>query len=131
MITFNELYTKIRSAVLTAEPTAYVTATYVPKPGKFPAVFVREISRFTPTQYVSFAHTDNVHESTIEVQIFSNKASGAKTQADNLLGVLEATMRGQYYVMTSAAPVDNIDSSVYRITARFRRIVGGADTINT
>ena len=130
MIVFNEVYTKARAAVLSVYANAFVTSTYTPTPSKFPAVFVREVGSFTPTRYISLANTESVKEMTLEVQVFSNKTSGAKTEADSILSAVETALKAQYFYLISSAPVENADSTVYRLAARFRRIIGGADTIN-
>lgn len=129
MITFNQIYTRVRTAVLAVASTAFITSTYTPTPSKFPAVFVREVGKFTPTKCISLGNTEDVKEVTIEVQIYSNKTSGAKTEADGILSAIETALKTAYFYEISAAPIDNADSSLYRLVARFRRIVGGAETI--
>lgn len=129
MITFNEVYTKVRTAVLAVSSAAFITSTYTPTPSKFPAVFVREVGSFTPTRYLSLANTEKVKEITLEVQVYSNKKSGAKTEVDTILDAVEAALKHQYFYLVSSAPVENTDSTVYRHAARFRRIVADADEI--
>lgn len=130
MITFNEVYTKARAAVLSVSANAFVTSTYTPMPSRFPAVFIREIGNYTPTRYITLANTDNVREVTLEVQVYSNKTSGAKAEADGILSAVVSALKAQYFYLVSSAPVENADNTVYRVAARFRRVIGGADTIN-
>lgn len=115
---------------MSAVSDAFVTSTYTPTPSKFPAVFVREVGRFTPTRCISMSNTETVKEITIEVQVFSNKSSGAKTEADGIMSAIESALKAIYFHEVSAVPVENEDASVYRIASRFRRIVCGADTIS-
>lgn len=129
MITFNEVYTKARAAAISAASNAFVTSTYTPTPSKFPAVFIREVGEYTPTRYISLSSAENVKEMTLEVQIFSNKKSGAKTEVDTIFRSVESALKAQYFYLVSSAPVENVDSTVYRHAARFRRTIGGADTI--
>lgn len=129
MITFNEVYTKARAAALSAASNAFVTSTYTPTPSKFPAVFIREVGEYTPTRYISLSNTEKVKEMTLEVQLFSNKKSGAKTEVDTILLSVESALKAQYFYLVSSAPIENADSTVYRHAARFRRIIGDADTI--
>lgn len=131
MITFNEVYSKVRTAVLAVSANAFVTSTYTPTPSKFPAVFVREVGRFTPIQYISLNNTENVKELTLEIQVYSNKTSGAKTEADTIMSAAESALKAQYFYEVSASPAENADASVYRTVARFRRIIADADTINS
>lgn len=129
MITFNEVYSKVRAAIIAVSANAFVTSTYTPTPSKFPAVFVREVGSFTPTQYISLNNTEKVKEITLEVQVYSNKKSGAKSEADSLMSAAETALKTQYFYEISSAPVENADAAIYRIAARFRRIIADADTI--
>ena len=131
MISFNEIYTEVREAILAISPDAFVTSTYTPTPSKFPAVFVREIGKYTPPRYATLNNSENVSEVTYEVQIFSNKQSGAKSEADTLYAAIKVALKKQYFREASATPVDNADHTVYRFAATFRRIIADADNVKT
>lgn len=125
MISFNQVYTKIRSAVLTASSGANVTATYSLTAKAFPTVFVREIGSFTPQNTVTLATKQCVRESTVETQIYAKK----KSDADTLASAITAEMEKQHYVLVTSEPIDNADESLYRFVCRYRRIIGDADTL--
>lgn len=127
----NAIYTVIRSAVLAELPSANLTQTYIPAPAKFPTVFVREIGRFTPQTAQTVTNTQDVYETTWEVQIFSNLTSGAKEQAYKLMGVVKDAMRGLYFIETMENPVDNANNKYYTLIARFRRIIGSGEDMPT
>lgn len=129
MITFNEIYSRARAAALAVNENAFVTSTYVPTVSKFPAVFIREISRFTPQGNVSIAYSQNVQEITISAEVYSNKGSQGKREADKILNAVERAFQRMYFIETAAAPIDNADRSIYRISARFRRVICDADTL--
>lgn len=129
MITFEDVYTKARAAVLERYSSAYLTSMYEPIPSSFPAVSIRSVGRSTPAQNVSLNNTENVQEWTIEVQVCSNLKNAQKSEADSILSIIEQSMKSMFFVETSASPVDNADTNIYRLVARFRRIVADADEL--
>lgn len=129
MISNNSIYTVIHNAVLALDATANVTQTYSPIPAKFPTVFVREIGRFTPPTSQTITNSQDVYESTWEVQIFSNLTSGAKEQAYSLMQTVKDEFRGMYFIETMEHPVDSEKNKYYTLVARFRRIIWSGNTI--
>ena len=129
--TRNAIYTAIATAVTTAHSGAYCTSTYNATPPQLPCVFIREIGHFTPTDAVNLGYTEDVCRSTFEVQIFSNVAGGAQSQAYGILDVVKTAMRSMCFIETMENPVDNVDESIYRLVARFSRVICGGDAMPT
>lgn len=127
--TRNGIYTAIVSAIKAYDNDAYCTSTYTQTPPRFPCVFIREIGNFTPTNSVNLAFDENVKNITFEVQIFTNTAGAAQSTAYALLSVIEQRFKELYFIETSAAPIDNADENIYRLVARFSRIIAGGDTM--
>ena len=125
--TNNAIYTVVRNAVKAEYGSANITQTYSPTPSKFPTVFIREIGRFTPQQAATFSNAQDVYESSWEVQVFSNIASGAKEQAYAILGVVKTALRGLYFIETFESPLDQTDKSIYCLVARFKRVIGSGE----
>ena len=127
--TNNAIFTNIRAAVLAVVSTANCTQTYAPTPTKWPTVFAREIGHFTPNGTVTLSNTQDISESTWEVQIFSNLETGAKEQAYTLLDAVRTALRGMYFVETFESPLDSTGNKYYTLVARFRRIIGSGETM--
>lgn len=125
--TQNAIYTAIRSAVLASVPSANVTQTYSPTPSKFPTVFAREIGHFTPAQTQTMTNQQDVHETTWEVQIFSNLTSGAKEQAYKLMAAVKSALKALYFIEVSENPIDNANAKYYTLIARYRRVIGSGE----
>ena len=125
--TRNAIYSKVAGDVIAAHSDVYCTSTYNPIPPSIPCVFIREIGHYTPTEAVNLGYTEDIYRSTFEVQIFSNVAGGAQSQAYNILATVKTSFREMCFIETSEAPIDNADDSIYRLVARFERVICGGD----
>ena len=129
--TRNAIYSKVANDVTTAHSGAYVTSTYNQTPPPLPCVFCREVGHYTPTEAVNLAYNEDIYRCAFEVQIFSNAAGGAQTEAYNILATVKSAFREMCFIETMESPVDNADENIYRLTARFERVICGGDGMPT
>lgn len=127
--TRNAIYNYIVNAVLAEYPNAYCTSRLVPRPPLFPAVYIHEIDRSRPVQNVQLDFQDVQWESTFEVQVVSSKKNSAASEAYAIMDVARAAFNNLYYREFSETNKD--DSDTFAIFGRFRRIIGGGDTMPT
>lgn len=125
--TNNAIFTAVRNAVKAEYSTANVTQTYSLIPASFPTVFAREIGRLTPSETATLSNAQDISETTWEVQVFSNKSSGAKEQAYDIMAIVKTALRSLYFVETFESPLDQTDRTIYCLAARFRRIIGSGE----
>ena len=123
----NAVYIRVRSAIIAQFPSAYITSRMVAKPSSFPAVLIHEIDRNRPIQNTQLDYQDVQWESVYEIQIVSAKANTAATEAYNIMDVARQTMSDIYYREFSETNIDSGDT--FTLIGRFRRIVGGGDTM--
>lgn len=123
----NAIYTRIANAIKTAFPNAYCTSRMVASPAKFPACLIHEIDNSRPLQNTQLDFEDVQYESVYEIQIVSNKANTAATEAYDIMAVAEAAFSGLYYRRFSQTNIDRSDT--FTIIARYRRVIGGGDTM--
>lgn len=95
-------------------------------PTSFPALSVEQIDN--PDAAVDLENTENAVTSTIEIQSFSNKNI---TEAKTIINKACGGMRIMGYVRQYGPKrVQNAaDTNIYRMVARFRRIVSSVDEI--
>ena len=125
--TFSGVYTEIRDAVKTANPSVYVTARLVDMPSVFPCVYVSRQERNRVNSALTLNDTDHAWEEDIQVNVFVNTET-ALTDANAIMDVVKGVMRGLHYRQYSEVPVDNVDT--YVLIDRFRRVIGGSDLID-
>ena len=125
----NAIYTRVANAIKADYPDAYTTSRMVASPAKFPAILIHEIDRNRPIQNTQLDFQDVQYESVFEIQVVSNKANTAATEAYAIMELARAAMSELYYREFSETNIDRSDT--FTIVGRFRRVIGGGDTMPT
>lgn len=125
----NEVFNTISVAVKTAYETAFVTGEYVPAPSSFPAVSIEEADNATRESTIDSSGQEKYVNVMYEVNVYSNKLSGRKTECKNILAIIDGEMRRLGFTRTMATPAPNADTSIYRMTARYQACVSSDYTI--
>ena len=125
----NAIYTRIVNAIRAAYPNTYCTSRLVAKPSTFPACYIHEIDRNRPQQYTQLDFQDVQYESVFEIQVVSAKNNTASTEAYNLMEIARQAFSDLYYREFSETNIDTGDT--FTIIGRFRRVIGGGDTMPT
>ena len=125
----NAIYTRVANAIKADYPNAYTTSRKVASPAKFPAILIHEIDRNRPIRNVQLDFQDVQYESVFEIQVVSNKANTAASEAYDIMELAESAMSNMYFRRFSQTNVDRGDT--FTVIARFRRIIGGGDTMPT
>lgn len=125
----NAVYSRIRAPIITQFPNAYITSRMVAKPSSFPAILIHEVDRNRPLRNTQIDFQDVQWESTFEAQVVSAKANTAATEAYAIMDIVRQAFSDLYYREFSETNIDNGDT--FTIVGRFRRIIGGGDTMPT
>lgn len=125
----NAVYNRIREAIKTDFPDTYCTSRYVAKPSTFPACFIHEIDNYRPIEFTQLDFEDVQWESAFEIQVVSNKKNTAASEAYNIMNTAKAAFSKLYYREFSETNIDTGDT--FTIVGRFRRRIGGGDTMPT
>lgn len=124
----NEVYSRVREAVLAEYPNAYVDSSYQPDPAEFPhvAFFMRDV--YAPREALDSTLHPAYVSMMFEAQVYTNQTSGKKTTAKKIMNIIIDTMAEMNMRVITNSPIQNLnDSSIYRLTARFE---GNADSDN-
>lgn len=125
----NAIYTRIVNAIRAVYPNTYCTSRLVAKPSTFPACYIHEIDRNRPLQYTQLDFQDVQYESVFEIQVVSAKNNTASAEAYNLMEIARQAFSDLYYREFSETNIDTGDT--FTIIGRFRRVIGGGDTMPT
>jgi len=123
----NAIFTYVRNAVAAEYPDAYITSRMVASPAQFPAILIHEIDRNRPIQNTQLDFQDVQWESSYEVQVISNKQNTAASEAYAIMELAKAAMSNLYYREFSETNIDR--GNTFTVIARFRRVIGGGDTM--
>ena len=120
----NEIFNIVATAVRTAYPGAFVVGEYVKSPSRFPCVSVIEIDNTAYDKTQSSGSLENHADITYEVNIYSNKISGKKSECKEIASLLDNEFATLGFSRTMLQPIPNMDdATIYRMTGRYRGVV--------
>lgn len=119
----SDVFTAVATALRTAHSGVYVTSEYVNAPPSFPAVSIIENDNRVVERYRTL-NIENAVAVMYEVQIFSNKPSGKKTEAKAIADTVDTAFASIGFTRTMRNQVTNLnDASIYRIVGRYEAII--------
>lgn len=120
----NEVYTRIATVLREKFPGINLSGEYVKAPSSFPHVSITQSD--TVTVYMKTSDTRQYDRLLFEINIYSNKTSGKKTECKAIAKAIDDVMFSMNFRRMSMTPVPNMeDASIYRIVARYRVTTDG------
>jgi hypothetical protein len=120
----NEIFDRVSTRVRKKFPNVNMTGEYVKSPSSFPHISLEEKdnSAFTSTQ--TSAEHENHAVLMYEVNVYSNKTKGKKTECKELISIVDNEMQKLGFTRTMLQPIPNMDdATIYRLTARYTAII--------
>lgn len=134
-IVVDELNTILAAAYPSSQyPGLVLYADYVSAPASFPCVTVVCEDNYTLERTQDENLAENHAVMMFSVNVYSSKASGAKSEAKMIFQTVDEAMQNMKFTRTMCSPIPNVDRTIYRITARYEIIVAkgvtdGDDTV--
>lgn len=126
----SELFTLISTKVRTIYPDIFITGEYVKSPPSFPAVSIIEQDNTSYTTTQTSAESENHASLMYEVDIYSNKTKGKKSECKAIATLIDEEMAFYGFTRTMLQPIPNMDNAtIYRIKARYKAVVSKDKTI--
>lgn len=120
----NDVFTIIAERLRTAFPGIYVTGEYVPVPASFPAVSIVEADNAVFKSLSTIA-VDDFEKVMYEVNVYSNKTAGKKSEAKAIFEVVDDELTALKFTRLSRTQVPNFaEATIYRLNGRYEAIVG-------
>lgn len=117
----SKVYTPIAVALRDAFSGIFVSGEYVKAPSSFPHVSLVEMDNYTSADRLDTADEERFSTLMYEVNVYSNKTSGKKSECKKIIGFIDDLMYKMNFKRLSLAPVPNVDdATIYRMTARYR-----------
>ena len=117
---FNTVATKVREVF----PDIFIAGEYVKSPPSFPAVSLVESDNSTRVETIDSGSNENHVNVMYEVNVYSNKTAGKKTECREILGLIDEEMLTMGFSRSALTPVPNEDdSTIYRMVGRYRAAV--------
>ena len=117
----NMLFTGVKNALPNGVDCG---STYEKSPNQFPRVTLVVEDNHVYEKTIDSARLENAAEIMVEVNVYSNKTNGKKTECKTIMQTVDNVLSGLNLTRTSCQPTPNLeDATVYRMTARYRAIV--------
>ena len=123
----SQIFTMLYDAIKAVYPNCDVKSELDLEPAKSPAVMIEEINNASNTQ--TMTTTENHAVVDYEINIFSSKASGRKSEAKAILSLIDSVMTEWNFQRLMTNPVSLSDSTRYRLVARYTAVVGTNEVI--
>jgi hypothetical protein len=120
----NEIFDRVSTSVRVKFPNVNMTGEYVKSPSSFPHISIEEKDNSVHTSTQTSTENENHAVLMYEVNVYSNKARGKKTECKELISIVDNEIGKMGFTRTMLQPIPNIDdATIYRLTARYTAIV--------
>ncbi|MCM1223012.1 MAG: hypothetical protein NC548_52030 [Lachnospiraceae bacterium] len=122
----NEVYTRLAEMLRSEVPDINIASEYVKSPSGFPHVSITQSDSYPITEREDSSLGENMVQVMFEVNVYSNKSSGKKTECKKIMGIINDFLTSMNFRRLAMTPVPNMeDATIYRITARYRVATDG------
>ena len=120
----NEVFNRVATRVREQFPDIFMVGEYVSSPSSFPAVSLMEMDNSILESTVDSGSNENHANVMYEVNVYSNKTAGKKTECKAIMALIDEEMTAMGFVRSTLTPVPNeYDSTIYRMVGRYRAAV--------
>lgn len=120
----NLVLNNVKTALITEYPNINVVSEYLNAPASFPCVSVVEEDNSVYQRSQDSDNNENHVKVMFSVNVYSNKTTGKKTEAKAIMKVVDSAFSSMKFTRTMKQTVNNIDTSIYRYTARYEAVIG-------
>ncbi|MCI6363778.1 hypothetical protein [Intestinimonas butyriciproducens] len=120
----NEVYTRIARVLRDKFPGINIAGEYVNAPSSFPHVSITQSDNSVVSEQMT--GSAEMAQVMFEINIYSNKADGRKTECKSIAKVIDDVMFKMNFKRIALTPIPNMeDATIYRIVARYRVMTDG------
>lgn len=118
------VFSKVAAAFTAAYPSGSRYGEAVDTPAKFPCLTLVEIDNATYGKSQDADLTEHHATVTYEANAYSNKTSGAKQECKAIMALVDKQMQQMGFTRLFCNQTKNLDRKIYRMTARYRGVIG-------
>jgi len=119
----NAVYTKVFDALRKVFPTLYITADPIAIPSEYPCASIYEADNYSYDKTQDSNSNENHVNVMYELYVFSNKATGRKTECKNIFKVADDVLLKTGFTRISKTPILDSDGKDYRLVGRYSAVV--------
>jgi hypothetical protein len=95
----------------------------VNSPASFPCLTLVETDNYTYERSLDAEHKEHDAWLTYDINIYSNKTSGAKQECKSIMELVDNKMQELGFTRMFCNQMKNTETLIYRITARYRAVI--------
>jgi len=118
-----EIYTAIAEELRARYPDISVLGELVLSPSKFPCVCIEEFDNYSFRQSRTNDSNENHAVVMYEVNVFTNRTSGKKSECKKIFGTVDRVMNTVGFTRLAALPITLDEGTKYRLVGRYTAIV--------
>ena len=120
----NEIFNTVATVVRAKYPDIYMVGEYVKTPPKFPFISLVEMDNRSYQQTEDSGSSENHVSVMYEVNVYSNKTVGKKSECKEIAAVIYEQMLALGFARTMLQPIPNLDeATIYRMVGRYSAII--------
>lgn len=120
-----KIYSPIRTALVNAYSGIFVTSEPTATQAKFPAVSIVQQDNYMSVNKLDNSGAERFATVMFQVDVYSNKASGKKSQCKEIMNVIDTMLYGMNFTRIALTPIPMENEGYYRLTARYRAETDG------
>ena len=126
----SQVFDRVATRVREQFPDIFMMGEYVNSPASFPAVSLVEMDNSIRETTVDSGSNENHANVMYEVNVYSNKTTGKKSECKAIMALIDAEMTAMGFVRSTLTPVQNeYDSTIYRMVGRYKAAVSSDHTL--
>ena len=120
----NEIFNSVATEVRNKYPGIYMVGEYVKTPPNFPCVSLVEMDNQSYQRTEDSGGSENHVSVMYEVNIYSNKTVGKKTECKSIAATIDERMLALGFARTMLQPIPNMDdATIYRMVGRYSAVI--------
>ena len=120
----NEVFNSVATDVRAKYPDIYMVGEYVKTPPKFPCASLVEMNNQSYQQTEDSGSVENHASLMYEVNIYSNKTVGKKSECKAIAALIDERMLALGFARTMLQPIPNLDdATIYRMVGRYSAVI--------
>ena len=120
----NDIFNAVATVVRAKYPDIYMVGEYVKTPPRFPCISLVEMDNQSYQKTEDSGSSENHVSVMYEVNIYSNKTVGKKTECKEIAAVIDEQMVALGFARTMLQPIPNLDdATIYRMVGRYSAII--------
>lgn len=125
----NEVNNIVYNAVIGTYPNAKFDSVLNLTPSEFPCVCVEEVANVVRSSSVDSGSNERHATVTYEINVFTNKTSGKKQQAKDIIAKIDSALLAVGFERTSTSPFTLDNGTLYRMVIRYSATVSENHTL--